>query len=75
MSTVTMELPDEVAAVLATPEGMERALAVLTREFTGIDLGAVAALRESFTEEGGDVSLEDALEQTRAKILARKKSA
>ena len=74
--TLTIEVPDLVGArIQETPEAQERARAVLTREFAGIDLEAVTALRESFAEEGGDVSLEEAIEQTRAKILARKKSA
>lgn len=33
MSTVTMELPDEVAAILATPEGMERAREAVLKAF------------------------------------------
>ena len=70
--TLTIELPELVGnRIQETPEGMARARALLTREFSGIDLEAVASIRESFTEEGADMTLDDAFAAAEKKIHAR----
>lgn len=71
--TITIELPELVGArIRETPDGMERARALLTREFAGIDIEAVAALRESFLEEGPDLTLDEAFATAETKIRASK---
>ena len=44
---------------------------MLAREFAGIDLDAVEAILESFTEMGEDIALEDAFASADAKIAGR----
>jgi hypothetical protein len=59
--TVTIELPELVGARIQNdPQGMERAKALLAHEFAGIDLDAVAAIRETFEEGHKDYPLEEA---------------
>ena len=73
MMTLTIELPELIGTrIRETPDGMARACALLTREFSGIDLEAVAAIRESFTEEGEDMTLDDAFKAAAKKIHDRK---
>ena len=70
--TVTIDLPELIGArIQDTPEGMARARRVLAREFAGIDLEAVEAILESFTEEGEDMDVDDAFDTLEAKIRSR----
>lgn len=74
--TLTLEIPELIGArIKDTPEGIARAQRALAREFAGIDLDAVEAILESFTEEGEDILLEDAFASARAKIKSRSKVA
>ena len=74
--TLTIEIPELIGArIKDNPEGVARAQRALAREFAGIDLDAVEAILESFTEEGEDIPLEDAAASARAKIANRNKAA
>ncbi len=74
--TLTLEIPELIGArIKDTPEGMARARRVLAREFAGIDLDAVEAILESFTEEGEDITHEEVFASARAKIKNRSKAA
>jgi hypothetical protein len=74
--TLTIEIPELIGArIKDNPEGVARARRALAREFAGIDLDAVEAILESFTEEGEDISHEEVFASARAKIANRSKAA
>lgn len=62
MSTVTMELPDEVAAALATPEGMERAREAVLKAFPELALD---------TRAPGEKALDDYRAGVKARYRAK----
>jgi len=73
--TLTLEIPEIIGTrIKDNPEGMARAQRVLAREFAGIDLEAVEAILESFTEEGEDMDHEEVFARAEAKILARRQA-
>ena len=66
--TLTIEIPELIGArIKDNPEGLARAQRELAREFAGIDLDAVEAILESFTEEGEDIDHEEAFARAEAK--------
>jgi len=78
MSTITMELPDAVAAQLATEEGMARAKSAVLAAFsmevsTELDEETLAGLRRGLEDiaEGRTSSLEEAYTQGREELLSR----
>lgn len=78
MSTITMELPDAVAAQLATEEGMARAKSAVLAAFgmevsTEPDEETLAGLRRGLEDitAGRTSSLETAYIQGREELLSR----
>jgi hypothetical protein len=72
MMTLTLEIPELIdTRIKDNPEGIARAQRARARKFAGSEMDAVAAIRESFTEEGKDITLEDAFASARAKIASR----
>ena len=70
--TLTLEIPELIGArIKDNPEGVARAQRALAREFAGIDLDAVEAILESFTEEGEDVSHEKVFAHARQTLKER----
>jgi hypothetical protein len=73
---ITIDLDELVVQnIQDTPEGMARARALLTKAFSGIDLEAVAAIREALAEEGKGVSIEEAFASAENAVKERKKVA
>lgn len=60
--TVTLDVSEQVAAAITTPEGMKRAQELLEAEFAPIDPEMIAVARQAITdvEAGNWLSIEDA---------------
>jgi predicted transcriptional regulator len=81
MTSITLELRDDIAGRIKNmPNGIERVTSLVESEFGETDAErdsreVYEAIRESFEEEGEDLTHEEAFSRARQNLLKRKKTA